>query len=187
MQADQYHLDRHRGWKADELPGAPQGGLLALAAHRASFDQRFCTPRLTGEVEWICTWKCAMRIWPDLPRFSNQMLRYLRHPEGLVHERPSGAQGFSRRLCHRASPARHVERRSVGPTSGVERDARAAASGPERRLARSGLVETASGGSGGARAGSGRRHSLQRQHRTQARGAPCETGAPGLLAQGDLF
>ncbi len=27
-----------------------------------------------------------MRVWPELPRFSNQMLRYQRMPEGLVHE-----------------------------------------------------------------------------------------------------
>ena len=64
----------------------PEGGVLALAAHRASFEQRYCTPRLTGAAQWICTWKCALRVWPQLPRFSNQMLRYQRMPEGLVHE-----------------------------------------------------------------------------------------------------
>jgi len=64
----------------------PHGGIDALAAHRAAFEQRYCTPRLTGGLPWICTWKCALRIWPDLPRFSNQMLRYQRMPEGLVHE-----------------------------------------------------------------------------------------------------
>ena len=64
----------------------PASGVLALAAHRAAFEQRFCRPGLTGGADWICTWKCALRVWPDLPRFSNQMLRYQRHPEGLVHE-----------------------------------------------------------------------------------------------------
>jgi len=64
----------------------PPGGFVALAAHRAAFEQRFCTPRLTGNTPWICTWKCALRAWPDLQRFSNQMLRYQRMPEGLVHE-----------------------------------------------------------------------------------------------------
>ncbi len=64
----------------------PGGGILALAAHRAVFEQRYCRPSLCGGVDWICTWKCALRLWPDLPRFSNQMLRYLRRPEGLVHE-----------------------------------------------------------------------------------------------------
>ena len=64
----------------------PEGGVLALAAHRAAFEQRFCRPHLTGGASWICTWKSALRVWPQLPSFSNQMLRYVRRPEGLVHE-----------------------------------------------------------------------------------------------------
>ncbi len=64
----------------------PRRPLVALAAHRAAFEQRYCTPRLTGGAQWICTWKCALRLWPSLPRFSNQMLRYQRMPKGLVHE-----------------------------------------------------------------------------------------------------
>lgn len=64
----------------------PDGGVRALAAHRAAFEQRYCTPRLTGGAAWICTWKCALRAWPELTRFSNQMLRYQRRPVGLVHE-----------------------------------------------------------------------------------------------------
>lgn len=74
-------------WK-DAAPPVlrPEGGVLALAAHRAAFEQRYCTPALSGGAAWICTWKCAMRLWPDLPSFSNQMLRYQRRPEGLDHE-----------------------------------------------------------------------------------------------------
>lgn len=64
----------------------PEGGVVALAAHRAAFEQRYCTPMLSGAASWICTWKCALRLWPHLPRFSNQLLRYQRMPEGLVHE-----------------------------------------------------------------------------------------------------
>jgi exodeoxyribonuclease X len=60
---------------------------LALAAHRASFEQRFCVPALTGGLPWVCTWKCALRLWPDSPSFSNQVLRYWRKPAGLVRER----------------------------------------------------------------------------------------------------
>jgi hypothetical protein len=60
----------------------PDGGVLALAAHRAAFEQRYCTPRFTGGAPWICTWKCALRLWPRLSGFSNQMLRYQRMPEG---------------------------------------------------------------------------------------------------------
>ncbi|MWV27106.1 exonuclease domain-containing protein [Aurantiacibacter rhizosphaerae] len=65
----------------------PEGGTAALAAHRASFEQRFCTPKLSGGAQWICTWKCALRIWPDSPSFSNQVLRYWRMPDGLEHQR----------------------------------------------------------------------------------------------------
>lgn len=64
----------------------PKAGVLALAAHRAAFEQRYCTPRLSGGTNWICTWKCSLRVWPHLASFSNQMLRYQRRPEGLVHE-----------------------------------------------------------------------------------------------------
>ena len=78
----------------------PEGGTLALAAHRAAFEQRYCRPSLTGGAGWICTWKCALRLWPTLPRFSNQMLRYLRRPEGLVHELGLPA--------HRAGPDAYV-------------------------------------------------------------------------------
>lgn len=78
----------------------PEGGVLALAAHRAAFEQRYCTPRLTGGTPWICTWKCALRVWPQLQRFSNQMLRYQRMPQGLVHETGLPA--------HRAMPDAYV-------------------------------------------------------------------------------
>lgn len=78
----------------------PAGGVAALGAHRAAFEQRYCRPKHTGGAAWICTWKCALRVWPHLPRFSNQMLRYLRKPEGLVHE-----QGLP---AHRAGPDAYV-------------------------------------------------------------------------------
>ena len=90
------------GYWRDVAPGVlrPDGGVRALAAHRASFEQRFCTPDLTGVADWICTWKCALRLWPDLPRFSNQMLRYLRRPAGLDHDKGLPA--------HRALPDAYV-------------------------------------------------------------------------------
>ena len=78
----------------------PEEGVAALAAHRASFEQRFCTPRFTGGARWICTWKCALRLWPDSPSFSNQVLRYCRMPEGL--DQPTGLP------VHRAFPDAYV-------------------------------------------------------------------------------
>ncbi len=78
----------------------PEGDVAALAAHRAAFEQRYCRPAMTGGADWICTWKCALRLWPHLQRFSNQMLRYLRMPEGLVHDTGLPA--------HRAAPDAYV-------------------------------------------------------------------------------
>lgn len=78
----------------------PGGGVLALAAHRAAFEQRFCVPALTGGARWICTWKCALRLWPGSPSFSNQVLRYWRMPAGLDRE-----MGLP---VHRAMPDAYV-------------------------------------------------------------------------------
>ena len=78
----------------------PEGGVVALAAHRAAFEQRYCTSRLSGGAHLICTWKCALRLWPDLDRFSNQKLRYQRMPRGLIHELGLPA--------HRAMPDAYV-------------------------------------------------------------------------------
>lgn len=73
---------------------------IALAAHRASFEEQFCTPSLTRGADWICTYKCALRLWPGSPGFSNQLLRYWRKPEGMEHERGLPA--------HRAFPDAYV-------------------------------------------------------------------------------
>jgi len=88
-------------WR-DVAPGIlrPTDGVVALAAHRASFEQRFCVPSLSGGARWICTWKCALRLWPDSPGFSNQVLRYWRMPEGL--DRATGLP------VHRALPDAYV-------------------------------------------------------------------------------
>ena len=79
-------------------------GCLALAAHRASFERRFCMPALPADaregVRWICTWKSALRLFPGSPSFSNQVLRYWRKPEGL--DRETGLP------VHRAFPDAYV-------------------------------------------------------------------------------
>ena len=75
-------------------------GTVALAAHRAAFEQRWCTPRLSGRARWVCTYKCALRLWPDAPSHSNQGLRYWRRPHGL--DRAAGLP------AHRAGPDAYV-------------------------------------------------------------------------------
>ncbi|EPE94833.1 DNA polymerase III subunit epsilon [Rhizobium grahamii] len=78
----------------------PGAGVKLLTAHRSAFEQRYCTPGLTGGSPWICTWKCSMRLWPQLTSFSNQMLRYQRVPVGL--DRDIGLP------AHRAMPDAYV-------------------------------------------------------------------------------
>jgi exodeoxyribonuclease X len=95
----------------EDLVGAPiwtevaprvlQGeGIVALAAHRAAFEQRWCLPQLSGRARWICTYKCALRLWPEAPTHSNQGLRYWRRPAGL--DRATGLP------AHRAGPDAYV-------------------------------------------------------------------------------
>lgn len=67
-------------WK-EAAPGVlrPPGTVTALAAHRAAFEQQYCTPRLAGGLPWICTWKCAMQqqvisAFQSIPRFIMQMV-----------------------------------------------------------------------------------------------------------------
>lgn len=43
-----------------------------FAMHHAKFDQSFL--ELKGRV--ICTWKVAVKLWPDAPNWKNQTLRY---------------------------------------------------------------------------------------------------------------
>ncbi|MBE7211462.1 MAG: DNA polymerase III subunit epsilon [Gluconacetobacter diazotrophicus] len=82
------------------LRAAPGPRPAALAAHRAAFEQRWCGPALQRGVDWICTYKCALRIWPDAPGHSNQGLRYWRRPDGL--DRATGLP------AHRAGPDAYV-------------------------------------------------------------------------------
>ncbi len=82
------------------LRAAPGPAPMALVAHRAAFEQRWCTRALTGGLPWICTWKGALRIWPEAPGHSNQGLRYWRRPDGL--DREAGLP------AHRAGPDAYV-------------------------------------------------------------------------------
>ncbi len=90
-------------WQAaagDILRAAPGPAPMALVAHRAAFEQRWCTRALTGGLPWICTWKGALRVWPEAPGHSNQGLRYWRRPAGL--DRDVGLP------AHRAGPDAYV-------------------------------------------------------------------------------
>lgn len=64
---------------------AEQNSIL-YAAHNAPFDRGFL-PELN--LPWIDTYRCALHIYPDSPKHSNQVLRYylgLEPDEGLVED-----------------------------------------------------------------------------------------------------
>lgn len=71
-----------------------------IAAHNAKFERLWLTDDLTGGKPWICTYKCALRLWPEAPPHSNQGLRYWRKPPTLRREIASES--------HRAGPDAYV-------------------------------------------------------------------------------
>lgn len=74
--------------------------IVAFAAHNAKFERQWITDDLTSGRPWICTYKCALRLWPDAPSHSNQTLRYWRKPPGLDREIAN--------VAHRAGPDAYV-------------------------------------------------------------------------------
>ena len=75
------------------------------AAHNAKFEQLWITQDYTQDKPWICTYKCALRLWPDAPGHSNQTLRYWRNLiqiEAVPHIRAFANQ------THRALPDAYV-------------------------------------------------------------------------------
>lgn len=68
-----------------------------LCAHNSAFEESY----IPGK--WACTFKAALRMWPDAPEHKNQTLRYWL---GL-----DGQPGFDRsiaNLAHRAGPDAYV-------------------------------------------------------------------------------
>lgn len=52
----------------------------AIAAHNAEFETKFFEP----PVPVICTYKAALRVWPEAPSHSNGALRYWLEDQGLI-------------------------------------------------------------------------------------------------------
>ncbi len=63
------------GAKPIEQAIEPFKGADAYVAHNCAFERSFLE-RFFDDVLWVCTYKCALRLWPDLPSHSNQALRY---------------------------------------------------------------------------------------------------------------
>lgn len=49
-----------------------------FVSHNSEFERAFIPDGITGGLPWICTYKAALRVWPDAPGHSNQVLRYWR-------------------------------------------------------------------------------------------------------------
>ena len=71
----------------------------AIAAQNADFELRF----FTSPVPVICTYKAALRAWPDAPSHSNGALRYWLEDQGLLCLDNDLAQP-----SHRAGPDAYV-------------------------------------------------------------------------------
>jgi exodeoxyribonuclease X len=88
-------------WDADEfLARAEVDQVAAFAAHNAKFEAQWLA---VGSIPLICTYKAALRAWPDAPGHSNQCLRYWLEDRGLILS--------DRKLAeppHRAGPDAYV-------------------------------------------------------------------------------
>ena len=54
-----------------------------MVAHNAEFEERFCAFLEPG-APWLCTYKCALRAWPDAPEHKNFALLYWLEDSGRV-------------------------------------------------------------------------------------------------------
>ena len=70
-------------------------GPAVIAAHNADFERKFirCT------LPMICTYKAALRVWPEAPAHNNGTLRYWLEDQGLIKPRHDLTQP-----AHRAGP-----------------------------------------------------------------------------------
>lgn len=74
-------------------------GLAAVAAHNADFETKFFTPTRP----LICTYKAALRVWPNAPSHSNGALRYWLEDQGKIAPESDRTQP-----AHRAGPDAYV-------------------------------------------------------------------------------
>lgn len=88
---------------AEMLTTEPDQKLPILVAHNAEYEKTIICKTVEGcpdfpPVIWICTYKCALRIWPNAPAHKNEVLRYWlelgddrgrfadQHPHSALHD-----------------------------------------------------------------------------------------------------
>lgn len=62
-------------------------GVIAFAAHSIKTEQSLISADLTRGLPWICSYKNAIRLWPDMASHSNGSVRYHLNPAGLDRDR----------------------------------------------------------------------------------------------------
>ena len=87
-------FDRKRLFDGSPIPAA-------LVAHNLAFEAQFI-----GEhgLPAVCTYKAALRVWPDAPSHSNGALRYWLEDQGLI----TGLDPKLAQPSHRAGPDAYV-------------------------------------------------------------------------------
>lgn len=53
-----------------------------IAAHNADFEERWL--QIDGVMPLLCTYKAALRVWPEAPGHSNSVLRYWLEDQGII-------------------------------------------------------------------------------------------------------
>ena len=86
-------------FSADELFDLTYGRPDVIAAHNAEFECQF----FTSPLPVICTYKAALRVWPDAPSHSNGALRYWLEDQGKIAPDHALTQP-----AHRAGPDAYV-------------------------------------------------------------------------------
>lgn len=92
-----------RNGLAGILSTEPHCKLPILVAHNAEYEKTILLKNPEGcsdfpPVIWICTYKCALRVWPNAPAHRNEVLRYWlelgtdrgrhadQHPHSALHD-----------------------------------------------------------------------------------------------------
>lgn len=87
-------LIENESFRSSFLPGEA----IAFCAHNIEMERSLLTHFV--DVPWICTYKVAMRLWPDMPSHSNNSVRY--------HLNPNGLRRDTAHPVHRAGPDSYI-------------------------------------------------------------------------------
>lgn len=63
-------------WGAVSLGGELEPQDVVMVAHNAEYEQAVLAGTIFDGCRWVCTFKCALIIWPEAPSHSNESLRY---------------------------------------------------------------------------------------------------------------